>query len=182
MRAKHLLLLSIVLALACGSLTAPDRDQAAPVQTDHLRYQLSREVLPLPDGPVVQLRGVIGYGYRNLADRSIYVVKCETISFQLQRLGDDDEWSDVWAGSDYARCLGPPTVIPAGGEISDTLEVGGFEPNSQAWPQFATRDWKGIYRMILRGAVYLDDPADYPEGTPVEPEYLYSNQFVLEPG
>ena len=38
MRAKHLPLLNIVLAPACGSLTAPDRDQAAPVQTDHLRY------------------------------------------------------------------------------------------------------------------------------------------------
>ena len=183
MRATGLFLLSITPLLACDTaLTAPERDDEAPVQTEHLRYQLTRDVWPLPDGPVVHLHSSIGYRYRNPTDRTIYVVKCSSVSFQLQKLDDEGEWTDIWAGSDYERCLGPPTVIPAREEISGTLKVGGFEPNRQAWPQFATADLQGVYRMVLLNAVYLDDPADYPDGTPVEIDYLYSNQFALEVG
>ena len=181
LRVAMRVLVGSVIVIGCGTLTAPERDLNAPLQTDALRYQLTREVWDLPAGPVVRLDGAhIGYEYRNPTQQTIYVVKCRLVNFLLLRLSDDNEWRDMWAGSDPTRCLGPPTVIPPGEEIADTLQVGGFEPTPYAAPEFASADWPGIYRMILLSAIYLDDPADYPEGIPVEEEHLYSNQFVLE--
>jgi hypothetical protein len=167
--------------VACASdPTGLVRDEAAPLQTDRLRYKLVGEVLQFPGGPVARFQTSIKYGYRNPTTRTIYVVKCETESFRLEKRVESGEWLEVWAGPDYARCLGPPTVIEAGVEIWGSLEIVGYERNGQAGPQFAMADLDGVYRLILLSAMYLDDPADYPDGLPVELEHRYSNEFVLE--
>ena len=172
---------AVSMFLACASdPTGLVRDEAAPLQTDRLRYKLEREVQQFATGPVARFQASIKYRYRNPTTQTIYVVKCETESFQLQKRVQGEEWLDVWAGPDYARCLSPPTVIEPSAEIRGTLEVLGHEPNHQAWPQFAMADLDGVYRLILLSAIYLDDPADYPDGLPVSLEHLYSNEFVLE--
>lgn len=180
MRSASLILLSLALLLACDlDPTGLVRDASAPLQTDRLHYVIQRQVWELPDGPVARFQASIGYRYRNPTERTVYLVQCRSVSFRLQKRADMGDWTDVWAGPDYERCLGPPTVIPPDERISGTLELTGFEPNRQAWPQFSTADLVGLYRLTLISAVYLDDPASYPDGTLVEPDQLYSNQFEL---
>ena len=179
--ATSLVVTAVSIFMACAwDPTGLVRDEAAPLQTDRLRYKLEREVQQFATGPVARFQTSIKYRYRNPTTQTIYVVKCETESFQLQKRVQGGEWLDVWAGPDYARCLSPPTVIEPSAEIRGTLEVLGHEPNHQAWPQFAMADLDGVYRLILLSAIYLDDPADYPDGLPVSLEHLYSNELVLE--
>ncbi len=176
----------VVLVLGCDStptepLPTTDiiRDETAPIQTGSLLYLLDRTEMPGSSGILRWLETIIDYSYTNPTDETIYIVKCQSVAFTLERRDDTGKWIKIWAGSDYARCLGEPTVVRSGATLTGALEVSGFEPNSQAWPQFPMSDISGVFRMVLLGAVYLDDPSDYPDGVAVEFEYLYSNLFEL---
>ncbi len=185
MRPLTLILTGVGLLLGCDSeATDPEptdliRDEAAPVQTGSLLYVLERDAVQGSNGWLRRLQTFIDYRYTNPTDQTIYIVKCRTVSFRLEKLGVTGEWVAVWAGRDYTRCLGEPTVVQSGAMLSGTLEVSGYEPNSQAWPQFAVPDMEGVFRLILLSAVYLEDASEYPDGIEVEPEHLYSNHFEL---
>lgn len=187
MTRQFLLILALVaLMLGCDSgptepLPTTDviRDETAPIQTGSLLYLLDRTETRTGSGIVRGLETIIDYSYTNPTDETIYIVKCQSVAFALERRGDTGKWIEIWAGGDPARCLGPPTVVPSGATLTGALQVSGYEPNSRAWPQFPMSDISGVFRMVLSGAVYLEDPADYPRGVAVEFEYLYSNQFEL---
>jgi len=185
MKWRYLILGSVVLSLGCDSrptdLTPTDivRDEAAPVQTGSLLYFLDETEEQDAADILRRFETAIDYTYTNPTAQTIYVVKCRSVAFRLEKRGDTGNWIKVWAGSDYARCLGEPTVVHAGAIFTGTLAVFGYERNTQEWPQFSGPDMEGIFRLVLLGAVYLADPSDYPDGIEVETDYLYSNRFEL---
>jgi hypothetical protein len=186
MRQPFLILAFIALVLGCEStptepLPTTDliRDETAPIQTGSLLYLLDQTETPGSYGIVRGLKTIIDYSYTNPTEATIYIVKCQSVSFALERRGDTGKWVKIWAGRDYARCLGQPTIVGSGATLTGALQVSGYEPDSKALPRFPMSDISGVFRMVLLGAVYLEDPSDYPDGVAVEFEYLYSNEFEL---
>ncbi len=185
---RQLLLVMPWVGLALGCDTSPTellttdviRDETAPIQTGSLLYLLDRTETRGTNGRILEgIRTSIDYAYTNPTDQTIYVAKCLLIGFRLDRRGDTGKWVEFWNGPDYTRCLGEPTVVSSGGTLGGTLEVFGFEPNVPGIPRFPVSDISGVYRMVLLGALYLDDPSEYPDGVLVESEHLSSNQFEL---
>lgn len=167
--------------LATGCYSDPSglvRDRTAPLQTNRLSYRVTREVEPGSE-LVTRLSTSISYEYRNPLVEPIYVVKCKSINFDLQKQGSDGAWTSVWGGPDPTRCLGPATTVNPGGALEGELSILAYEPNQTFGPVIDT-EMSGRFRLLILGAIHLSNPADYPDGPPVETNNVRSNEFQLE--
>jgi hypothetical protein len=185
MRRHWLLTLGGLLAFGCAGngLLAPldgigsdgalgrtiERDTTAPVQTDSLVQHLTRQ------GP--QSYSVdIPFRFRNDTGKTISVVNCHGgLNMTLEKR-IDGAWETFYQ-PELLMCLSPPIQIAPGQIYQDQFGIYGTVPGTNAWPQFASAELDGEYRLVWGNLVHDYDPNQSGFGSTVGP--LRSNPFLL---
>lgn len=173
LRNQTRIILPLVLLLgACTNMLEPPlREEAAPLQTDRLEYEVRRA-----DG---QLSVAIPFTYRNETGRTVYVVNCKRqVPPSLEKYVGG-EWVHAWSPV-VLDCLGPPIVIEPGATYADSLRVMAWKQGGNAYPQFEVAEVEGIYRLVWGPLVHDYDDRRQGFGEPVPLEERVSNAFLLK--
>lgn len=157
------------LALACGLPLDPERETDRPLQTDRLTYTLETVDLGL--------EVLIPFTYTNRTGDTVFVVNCNGNAPPSLEKHESGDWVPAW-GAVVDLCLSPPIVIAPGEAYTDTLEVFGGFPDSDAHPQFTVDDVEGVYRLLWR-PLHDYDPDRQGFGEPVPLDDRISNRFRL---
>ena len=161
---------------ACSSPVAPDRDTAAPVQTEWLSYAATREKQSRAGKSWWYVSLNINITFRNIAGRTLYFDRCNYIGFELQRFVANRWEKFPWTGWDF-YCQRPTIVVQPDEEYEGVLALQGVEPNSHdVSAQFGEPLRDGLYRVILSSAAFQPNSED--AGT-IDPSLLYSNTFAV---
>lgn len=173
------LFLLIVISGCDGSPSEPGIHEGEPILTDQLSYELVPDTVVILGDTFPLLRTEIDYVLRNQSARPFYIVRCHEPVVLVEKQDPDGGWAPFWLRG-AEDCLGPPIVIEAGKGYEGSFELSGAEAGVEGYsPSFPTNDFEGRYRMAILKVVYLADPADYPDGTPVESDLVRSNSFEL---
>ena len=164
---------ALAASLLCGALGLGCDDGVGVgvplIQTEELVYALT------PRGNALEAE--IRYTFENRTGGPVYLVNCGgSFDIALDRL-DGGQWIPAW-GSIIPSCLSPEIRIGRGEVFADTLSVRGAPPGSNAYPQFASPDPSGTYRIrwVVAYATVQDGLG---VGPPVPEEYRVSNSFEL---
>ncbi len=158
----------ILAAPACSEPLGLEREGAAPIQTDALRYVLEQT----PS----ELATVIVYTFRNPTARTAYVGTCTgRWSPELQK-EIDGEWVHAWSTAEFA-CLGPPIVIPPRASYTDVVWVSDCYPRENCGPKFAVEEVEGVYRLVW--PVLGSYSEDLGSGELLPLDQRISNRFLI---
>jgi hypothetical protein len=153
---------------AGGDNSTVERDLSAPVQTDRMLYHLSAE----PPWYSTD----IAFRYRNDTGRRVYIVNCRGgLNVGLEKR-DRDGWSMFYRPA-LLMCLSPPLQIAPGETFERAVRIHGALPGHNAFPEFASADLDGEYRLVWDGLVHDYDDRVQGFGEPAGP--LRSNPFVM---
>lgn len=161
---------SLVLA-GCDGITAPARDEGAPLQTDRLSYQLQLD----RNG---DLTTRIPFTYHNSTGDTVYLVNCKGLVPPSLEKWQNGDWVPAW-GAIVPACLSPPIEVAPGEDFEYTLQVNAARQGSNVQPQFRVADLAGIYRLVWSVPVHHYDAYNAHLGTPLPLKDRISNRFNL---
>lgn len=174
-----LALAALVLTTACegGEVTAGDypRDTGAgpgqPITTDATSYQLRSEWAGL--SATIEIR------FQNRSERTMYIVNCNggLVPELQKRVGG--AWSSYFWSPMVEDCLSPPITVAPAGTLTRTIHAWGSMPGTNHYPQWASTDVAGTYRMVLHNVVWNYTDSGPVFGEPVPIEMRISNEFTL---
>jgi hypothetical protein len=164
----------LVALLASGSCAEPPApgDARAPLVTDARRYVLR-------PGRVGAEATVIAM-FRAPADRAVHVLHCNgAISWGLQKKVGG-RWVDAWV-AETNGCLSPPMVVPAGGDLVDTLTlVSRDDVPAPATGTVRHAIEPGTYRLAWHNVLTSFDPRARPMGPDLPIGQRVSNPITIE--
>ena len=166
---------TIVLGLvACGSITQPERDESAAIQTDRLSYSFTES-----DGWVATQE--IKVEITNLSGEVAYVWTTKSNQFHVAlETREGGEWVGKWSRN-LPDGGGTYHLLQPGEGVTFSVEVSGFLPGTCSCSPILDLDGSGIYRLrITEGFVDSYDPDDGSTGEELPLEYRTSNEFALE--
>jgi hypothetical protein len=153
-----------------GDTPAPvTRDSAALFQTDSLAYVLRADATTFD--------GAVGVTLTNRTGATLYIMNCGGSTGVTLEKRVSGQWQGVWSPGVLA-CLSPPITVSSGGTYRTNIRVSGGFPQSNLYPQLATADVAGEYRLVWRSVLSsYQDPL--PFGEPLPLEWRVSNRFTL---
>jgi hypothetical protein len=98
------------------------------------------------------IRFDIPYTVTNTTEKAVYMIGCRQPSAPVLQKRTGDEWVAAYSPVEQL-CLSPPFILEPGEQRRDTLQVYGFFPGQNIYPEFLT-DVEGTYRLKKR--IYSD--------------------------
>jgi hypothetical protein len=141
------------------------------ISTDMQGYLLRRDGLGLATE--------IGIRFENVSAERMYIVNCLGGLAPMLEKRVGDAWVPYWSPV-LLQCLSAPIVVEPGQAIERRIDVWGSLPETNHYPQWATSDVEGIYRIVLHSVVFNYDSGRPDLGDPVPQELRVSNTFTLQ--
>ncbi|MCC5905127.1 MAG: hypothetical protein JJU13_02895 [Balneolaceae bacterium] len=153
-------LLSLILA-SCTAITTEDlsftADEGGMLHTDAEIYEA--EIFQ-DDRQGVRFN--IPYTVTNTSEKAVYMIGCRQPSAPVLQKSTGEEWVSAFSPVEQL-CLSPPFILEPGEQRGDTLQVYGFFPGQNTYPEFLT-DIEGTYRLkkrIYSDPKTFDDPGGW---------------------
>ncbi len=126
------------------------------------------------------MRFDIPYTVTNTTEIAVYMIGCRQPSAPVLQKRDGEEWVTAFSAVEQ-HCLSPPFILEPGEQRRDTLQVYGFFPGQNIYPEFLT-DVEGTYRLKKR--IYSDPDTFENSGEwsnhKLDPELRISNTFQVK--
>jgi hypothetical protein len=98
------------------------------------------------------IRFDIPYTVTNTTEIAVYMIGCRHPAAPVLQKRSGEEWVAAYSPVEQL-CLSPPFIVEPGEQHRDTLQVYGFFPGQNIYPEFLT-DVEGTYRLKKR--IYSD--------------------------
>ena len=126
------------------------------------------------------IRFDIPYKVTNTTEVAVYMIGCRQPSAPVLQKRSGEEWVTAYSPVEQL-CLSPPFIVEPGDQRRDTLQVYGFFPGQNIFPEFQT-DIDGTYRLKKR--IYSDPDTFEDSGEwnnhKLDPELRISNTFRVK--
>jgi hypothetical protein len=168
-RRGPIILVALAAGLGCDGVTLPEVGDHPLLQTDRYEYVLVEDGAPFTTE--------IPYTFHNTTGRTVSLVNCNGYIQPGLQKWDAGEWVHGWSPMELL-CLSAPVEIAPGEVFEDTLRVFAYRYGGRAYPQFATPDPEGTYRLVWSRA-HFDYAPDSGNGHPLPAGPPVSNPFRL---